>query len=304
MIAASAPGKLFVSGEYAVLRGAPAVVMAVDRRALARRDPGNDGIDLQGSTAAGDTRLIEAVAAALQVAPPLSGLRLDTTAFAGARGKYGIGSSAALCAALTALLLGDATPEAVLPAALAAHRALQGGGSGADVAASVYGGIIAYRMDDSITEPLSWPPGLGFALFNTGVPASTPDRIAAFDARADGDAVTRLHAAAEDCAAAWKRGAPAGICTAQRHFADALSKLDDESGLNIYAAGHRRLYDAARGTAVVYKPCGAGGGDLGLALSTDSAALDEFSVSAESAGLTRLDFAVDPGGVRIDGAET
>ena len=31
MIAATAPGKLFLTGEWAVLRGAPALVVAVDR---------------------------------------------------------------------------------------------------------------------------------------------------------------------------------------------------------------------------------------------------------------------------------
>src|ERR1043166_3119640 len=35
---ASAPGKLIVAGEYAVLDGAPAIVVAVDRRAVARRN--------------------------------------------------------------------------------------------------------------------------------------------------------------------------------------------------------------------------------------------------------------------------
>lgn len=33
---ASAPGKLFLCGEYAVLEGAPAVLTAIDRRAVAR----------------------------------------------------------------------------------------------------------------------------------------------------------------------------------------------------------------------------------------------------------------------------
>ena len=35
---ATAPGKLILTGEYAVLDGAPAVVVAVDRRAVARRN--------------------------------------------------------------------------------------------------------------------------------------------------------------------------------------------------------------------------------------------------------------------------
>ena len=34
---ATAPGKLILTGEYAVLDGAPALVVAMDRRAVARR---------------------------------------------------------------------------------------------------------------------------------------------------------------------------------------------------------------------------------------------------------------------------
>src|SRR5215475_12396316 len=38
MMIATAPGKLILTGEYAVLDGASAVVVAVDRRAVARRN--------------------------------------------------------------------------------------------------------------------------------------------------------------------------------------------------------------------------------------------------------------------------
>ena len=38
---ASAPGKLIVTGEYAVLEGAPALVVAMNRRAIATRRPSN-----------------------------------------------------------------------------------------------------------------------------------------------------------------------------------------------------------------------------------------------------------------------
>ena len=43
-VAASAPGKLVLLGEYVVLEGAPALVLAVDRRAHARIDPREDGV--------------------------------------------------------------------------------------------------------------------------------------------------------------------------------------------------------------------------------------------------------------------
>ena len=43
MIRASAPGKVVLWGEYAVLRGAPAMVMAVDREAICTIDLNQDG---------------------------------------------------------------------------------------------------------------------------------------------------------------------------------------------------------------------------------------------------------------------
>ena len=42
-VAASAPGKIVLSGEYAVLWDAPAVCMAVNRRAVATVSPSDDG---------------------------------------------------------------------------------------------------------------------------------------------------------------------------------------------------------------------------------------------------------------------
>ena len=78
---ASAPGKIVLAGEYAVLWGAPAVCMAVDRRAMATVDhradglchvttPGFDGDDPFG--------IVDAVTDGVR--PPCD-LELDTSAF-------------------------------------------------------------------------------------------------------------------------------------------------------------------------------------------------------------------------------
>ena len=45
MIAVRAPGKAIVCGEYAVLGGAPAISVAVDRHVIARRVPGNVALE-------------------------------------------------------------------------------------------------------------------------------------------------------------------------------------------------------------------------------------------------------------------
>ena len=58
-VTASAPGKLFLAGEYAVLAGAPALVAAVDRRAHVRAvlEPGAGPLDVE-SLAEGTRRVI------------------------------------------------------------------------------------------------------------------------------------------------------------------------------------------------------------------------------------------------------
>ena len=55
-IVASAPGKIVVSGEYAVLVGAPALAAAVDRRVRCAIDDGDaDGLDLHDARLRADS---------------------------------------------------------------------------------------------------------------------------------------------------------------------------------------------------------------------------------------------------------
>src|SRR3954451_15232031 len=142
MMIATAPGKLILTGEYAVLGGAPAIVVAVDRRAVARRN----------STPRGSSPFLLAVAD--EIAQRRGGsdpaaraaleISVDSTAFYDKITKLGLGSSAAVTVAATALALGTADPQEVLSVALAAHARAQGPrgarGSGADIAAAVHGG--------------------------------------------------------------------------------------------------------------------------------------------------------------------
>ncbi|MEM9057456.1 MAG: hypothetical protein AAGD86_08265 [Pseudomonadota bacterium] len=186
---ASAPGKLVLTGEYAVLDGAPAVSMAISRRAIVRVEPASDfcvrapgflsgsvrfAVDADGRLRwlAGDPdvrrrlALVDRVVAPLLAgrAPAPFALRLDTRAFFAADGrKLGLGSSAALTAALSAALtrhlgLPAQTPDAFLAAALERHRRVQGGrGSGVDLATSLHGGVIEYTLERA--APASRRPG-------------------------------------------------------------------------------------------------------------------------------------------------
>lgn len=105
-IRASAPGKLVLIGEYGVLRGGPALVAAVDRRAEVSLEPGAAGIrvtapqlGLEGTPVEADPRLRLAAAC-------LDGFSgevcIDTGALHQDGHKLGLGSSAAVCVALCA----------------------------------------------------------------------------------------------------------------------------------------------------------------------------------------------------------
>jgi phosphomevalonate kinase len=182
---ATAPGKLVVLGEYAVLEGGRALVAAVDRRAAVRAEPAPGpatvvrapelGIDRAECVLARDAvrwvhgtdreirGRLALVVGCLQGAPELlSGdslpaleISIDTSAFVAADGaaKLGIGSSAAVAVATIAAAVAAAGGDVrtgsgrqrVLEAALEAHAGAQGGGSGVDVAAALAGGVTRYR---------------------------------------------------------------------------------------------------------------------------------------------------------------
>ncbi len=184
---ASAPGKLVLLGEYAVLFGAPAAVMAVNRRAVVTVDaaPGDSWvvtapglvadaaecvIEPSGRVAWDDSelgarlKLFENVIGEMvtrgllnPASIPPQKLDMDTTTFFDGghpeRPKLGLGSSAALTVALAYALTGR-EPEPCsgnlewLRTLVALHRAVQGGlGSGIDVAASLCGGVVGFELD-------------------------------------------------------------------------------------------------------------------------------------------------------------
>ncbi|MGH8162745.1 MAG: mevalonate kinase family protein, partial [Rhodanobacteraceae bacterium] len=182
-IAASAPGKLVLTGEYAVLEGAPALVIAIDRRARVTLE---DGIDDDYRIDAPDLGIIDAhcrvdaegrahwfgldesdaarlaLAAAVIEAAAVDGrpapfrARLDTQSFfcgiEGGRAKLGFGSSAALTVALAgAIRAHDHRAALPMDALIETHRRAQcGRGSGLDIAASLTGGAMIYRRHDDI----------------------------------------------------------------------------------------------------------------------------------------------------------
>lgn len=325
---ASAPGKVVLTGEYAVLAGAPAVTMAVNRRARVAVEPDDgDGwrLDTPGFRpgtlrfgfedgrlawrAAGGVALVEKALSG-RCLPAGGTMTLDSAALhdAGSGRKLGFGSSAAVCVALVAALSAmdgysnaGACDEDVYARSMAVHGSLQAGrGSGVDVATAFCGGLIAYRMSGT-PEPLDWPEGLRVALFWSGQPARTTDRLESVEAAAGGsDALEALARSASEAEGAWRAGHAAALLETLRDYRRALEEFDRRLSVGVFAAGHDRLAAAVAGRRdVVYKPCGAGGGDVGAAFAVSEAALDAVADAATALGFRRLHAERDDDGVRV-----
>lgn len=334
-ISASAPGKLVLAGDYAVLDGAPAVVLALARRAHAHLLPGlRRGIELEAPeigahTLAGSWRdgqvqwqdvpeaargRLHLVTALLErqarhgLLPPALRIRLDTREFFAADGgKLGLGSSAALTVALAAALAeaaGEAPPT--LAELVDVHRDMQAGrGSGLDIAASLHGGVVLYQLRDGCPEvrPLAWPDHLGLCAVWSGHSASTAaalSRLAQWRSALGGVArqvMGGLRATALAVANAMEAGRIADIIDGLGAYAERLVRLGEASGIDIVTAEHRRLASLAQRCGLVYKTCGAGGGDIGVALGTDADALASFARRAGEQGFLVVNADIDPQGL-------
>lgn len=311
---ATAPGKLILTGEYAVLGGAPAIVVAVDRRAIARRNSTPRGsspflLAVADEIAARRGADAPAARAALEVS-------VDSTAFYDKITKLGLGSSAAVTVAATALALGTAARDEVLEVALAAHARAQGPrgapGSGADIAASVHGGTIIFSRPAADApcriERRRWPPSVAILPFFTGTPADTAQLVARVEAARAGNpsrvqpALTAIADASRAACTALTAPpdiAAVGLIGALALAANATDRLAIATGIDLVpecvTAARARLVRLG-GTA---KTTGAGGGDVGVAVLPATADVTLATRLLIEAGCQPLRIARDETGVDL-----
>lgn len=318
VITASAPGKAVLAGEYAVLAGAPAIVAAMDRRVACRLAPAEAGDwtfvsrgyparsthprEKLPATPGDPAALVRFALARLQI--PAQNLPRHLTLEIDSRPcflngvKLGIGSSAAAVVAAGAALAELANVRCDLPRLFAIHKDLQGPtGSGLDVAASWHGGVVRFRAGRG--EPFRLPAGLRFAFAHAGWSSATQHLVGRFNAWRKGSCppvLRELMACAEAIAEA---SAATAFLDAFAACAAALAELDRAAGIGIYSSAHRAANAAARRHRVLYKPCGAGGGDLGVAVSDDAEALQGWREAATAAGLHLVDAGIATHGLQV-----
>ncbi len=165
MITASAPGSIFLTGEHAVIYGHRAIVVAIDQRITVRLTPRSDRevhvrstiaepvvTDLDALDMPDAFRFVRSVIAEVRGALPAG---FDFSVASQIDPTLGLGSSAAVTIASLGALTRYAGQgrEGLHATAVRLVREIQGRGSGADLAASLEGGVISYRA----------PPDVAFA---------------------------------------------------------------------------------------------------------------------------------------------
>lgn len=180
---ASAPGSLMLLGEYGVLSGKHALVSAINKRIYVSLKPRTDQqIEIHSALFGPHTTVLGQIV----VKPPyhfvLAVLKqyetrlkqgFDMSIEADFSDQVGLGSSAAVTVATLAAIIGvlnvKLTPLDLIRQGRNIIRTVQGIGSGADIAASVCGGMVGYQSQPLSAEkfPVSFPLVVLYSGFKT-----------------------------------------------------------------------------------------------------------------------------------------
>lgn len=200
-VTASAPGKLMLTGGYAVVHGQPAIVMAVDQRlSVTVKKNGQKtfhlfapdlGIDTYSKTIddLGKKKLPKAVRFVeilyknfLKKFPQSEGINVSTDSEFSS--SYGFGSSSAVTVAfakaLTFLYKINLTNKQLFEICYRSVIEAQGVGSGFDIAAAIWGGTLYYVSPAIIVKPIKLDK-LSLVVGYTGIKADTPTLIRMID---------------------------------------------------------------------------------------------------------------------------
>ncbi len=243
-----------------------------------------------------------------RTAPPPMELTVDARALYSDRGiKLGLGSSAALTVAMIAGLYAHARGlkpqrEVLFKHALAVHRHLQGEtGSGIDVAASVFGGFSFFQQANGkdysppILRPIEWPAEIHMTAVWTGQPASTAQLLTDLDRFAYNQhayyriKMNQLITVSKRAVRALEHRDADGFIDAADQQYRLLTHLTARSGVPIITVVDQKLATMAQNGGGVYKPSGAGGGDIGLVLTDTPEKLVAIEKTISDAGYHVLD---------------
>ncbi|MEI5994669.1 phosphomevalonate kinase [Candidatus Enterococcus mansonii] len=348
MIEVSTPGKLFIAGEYAVVEpGHPAIIVAVDQFVTVTLESAENVGSIQSAQFSSlpvhwtrrNNKLVldirenpfHYVLAAIRLTElyaqeqhkELSFYHLKVTSeLDNSTGrKYGLGSSGAVTVAtVRALSLFydlKIKEEEIFKLSALAHLEVQGNGSCGDIAASCYGGWIAFSTFDHqwvkeqvqkqaltallqatwpnlMIQPLPVPKKLRLLIGWTGSPASTSDLVDQVHQSRDSQetAYQEFLQQSKHCVETMISGFYTDnislIQTQIQKNRQLLQQLTSITGVIIETPALKKLCNLAEQYGGSAKSSGAGGGDCGIVLFKQKSGILPLMSSWEKEGITPL----------------
>lgn len=238
--------------------------------------------------------------------PPLE-IMLDTYDFYLPKNllKLGLGSSAAVTVSLITGLLSaniiepeQISREQILKLAMDSHKKAQGSvGSGVDIVAAVYGGIIKYQIigKEISFKQIPFPKDLYYLTVWSGKSASTPGYLEKFykfkkeRPEAFAELIQEMKTVSSSGIDAFEQNDINLFLQRYDDYFHLLHRLNNEISLPVITEEHQRIYDIARANDSFYKSSGAGGGDLGILFATDHFIINKVSAELKKNGFETLE---------------
>lgn len=241
--------------------------------------------------------------------------------------KYGLGSSAAVVTSVVTAILERFLPTppsklVIFKLASISHVVTQGNGSGADIAASTYGGMLKYvsfqadwlikqyEQTETLTaliqadwtfltiEPLDIPRSITMQIGWTGKPASTGNLVnkvltlKSLDPQAFQDFIDTSAEAVKQFLQGIKQDDSSLIFDGVRKNRKTLKKVGQQSGAPIETELLSELCRIARKFSGAGKPSGAGGGDCGIAFIPADTPVKQLQEAWQNAGIKPLELQI------------
>lgn len=353
MITEKAPGKLYIAGEYAVLeQNCPAILVAVNQFVRVSISKSTTGTGLihskqysqdsihwvrKGSRMVIDNRdnpfeyILSAISYTEQycleknIDLTVYDLHVNSDLDSADGKKFGLGSSAAVTVATVKAIMRfyglEIDNEVVYKISAISHYHVQGNGSAGDIAASVYGGWIAYQTfnkeclkHELATKPLSkvineaWPglridlltppEGMKLLIGWSQKPASTSRLVDETNANKSSisQEYTKFLHDSRDCVLKMIEGFEAGDIELIKHQIRINRKLlmhfAQINNIAIEIPRLTKLINIAENLGGAAKTSGAGNGDCGIVIADENTDLDNLQAEWKQNDILPLDYRV------------
>jgi len=309
----TAPGKVFLSGEYLALEGGSAIILSTKQRSKVSIEDHNKPYNLFYSSALdqsfpfsvndnfevdwvqndpqGFGLFIALAISELKIKPSKALISIDTSEFYSSGKKIGLGSSASIASAMINALDEyfnlQLSKSIIIQKAVNLHNLSQDNiGSGLDVVASCAdSGVVECNLEmanEYRWKNLKWPADLYIKGVITSDESSTKMMIDKYNHGKNSNQTffNKLYSETNhllnQISIAWDTQDSLKILKLMQTYNTFINQLNEKFNLGIFTDEHKRLIDLARSADVFYKPSGAGGGDLGLVMTNSEKKLTHF----------------------------